>query len=148
MRKVIVVVLQEIPEFKTIYGAQNYFAASKASFWNFYHDYKPFTDPSDWFPPFQGETNSFLTCSGFIGIFLAQALLFGGRYYVTFDRVAYTFQGNCSYLLTSDFLDHNFTVAVSYDNRLKRIRQLIVLVNDTTVEIDVLNNVSYLIELK
>lgn len=54
MLALIVLTLQEIPEFKTIYDAQNYFAASKASFWNFYQDYKPYTDPSDWLPPFQG----------------------------------------------------------------------------------------------
>lgn len=55
---VIAFTIQEIPEFKTIYRAQNYFAVSKASFWNFYRDYKPFTDPSDWFPPFQGKNQS------------------------------------------------------------------------------------------
>lgn len=75
-------------------------------------------------------------------------MLFGGRYYVTFDRVAYTFQGSCSYLLTSDFLDHNFTLAVSYDSKLKRARELIVLVNSTVVKIDVLNKVSMLIDFR
>lgn len=68
-------------------------------------------------------------------------MLFGGRYYVTFDRVAYTFQGPCSYILTSDFLDRNFTLAVSYDSKLSRVRELIVLVNNTLVKIDIINNV-------
>lgn len=75
-------------------------------------------------------------------------MLFGGRYYVTFDSVAYTFQGSCSYLLTSDFLDHNFTLAVSYDSRFKKARELIVLVNNTIVKINVLNKVSLLNDFK
>lgn len=75
-------------------------------------------------------------------------MLFGGRYYITFDRVAYTFQGSCSYLLTSDFLDHNFTLAVSYDSKLRRARELIVLLKNTVVKIDVLNKVSMLIDFR
>lgn len=74
--------------------------------------------------------------------------MFGGRYYVTFDRVTYSLDGGCSYVLASDFLDRNFTVAVSYDDRLRKSRELIVLINDTAVKIDVLNNVSDLMRGK
>lgn len=81
-------------------------------------------------------------------VILAQAILFGGRYYVTFDRIAYSLQGSCSYLLCSDFLDHNFTLAVSYDSKLKKIREFIVLLNNTVMKIDLLDKVRMLSNLK
>uniref|UniRef100_A0A1Y1LL77 Vitellogenin domain-containing protein n=1 Tax=Photinus pyralis TaxID=7054 RepID=A0A1Y1LL77_PHOPY len=111
---------QEIPEYKAINDLQNYFTTSKTNFWNFYYDYKPYTDSSDWFPPFK-----------------AQAMLAGSKYYVTFDRTYYNFQGSCTYLLAADFTDRNFTIAMSYDATRKNNNELTLIVNHTVIKINV-----------
>lgn len=115
---------EEIPEYKTFADLQGYFTTSKMTFSNFYHDYKPFIDPSDWLPPFK-----------------AQAMLVGSQYYVTFDRQVYNFDGDCTYLLASDFLDRNFSIAVSYKNNKKvKTNELLVVVHDTVIRIDTFAN--------
>lgn len=48
-------IFQEIPEYKAIKDIQNYFTLSKITFSSLYYDYKPFTDPTEWFPPFKCE---------------------------------------------------------------------------------------------
>ncbi|KAK9887248.1 hypothetical protein WA026_021099 [Henosepilachna vigintioctopunctata] len=45
----------EIPEMKALYDIQNFFVASHSNFWNIYYDYKPYTDPSEWLPPFKAQ---------------------------------------------------------------------------------------------
>lgn len=70
-------------------------------------------------------------------------MLAGPQYYITFDRVLYDFQGSCSYLLASDFLDRNFSIAVSY-NENEPARELLLLINNTVINIDVFKNVSTL----
>lgn len=46
---------EEIPEYKMMNDIQGYFSMSKISFSNFYYNYKPYTDPSDWLPPFSSK---------------------------------------------------------------------------------------------
>ncbi|KAJ3640007.1 hypothetical protein Zmor_003331 [Zophobas morio] len=113
---------QEIPEFQTVYTIQKYLTSARISFWDFYYDYKPYTELSGWLPPFK-----------------AQALLVGSRYYVTFDRRYYDFRGSCSYLLATDYVDRNFSVVVSYDNNAKT-HELLLLINNTVVHVNVFAN--------
>ncbi|XP_018566495.1 uncharacterized protein LOC108907336 [Anoplophora glabripennis] len=112
---------KEIPEIKAIYDLQKYLEASKISFWNLYYDYKPFVNPEEWLPPFKG-----------------QAMVVGTKYYVTFDRRYYEFQGRCTYLLATDFVDHNFTLLVDYDD-VGNTNKLILLLNKSIIHIDMLN---------
>lgn len=46
---------EEIPEYRVIAEFQNYLAFSNKTFWSFYHDYKPYTEIQNWFPPFKGK---------------------------------------------------------------------------------------------
>lgn len=69
-------------------------------------------------------------------------MIAGSQYYVTFDRAYYTFHGKCSYLLTSDVVGRNFSLAVSYDENDNDSYVLMVLVNGTLVQIDMFNGVS------
>jgi hypothetical protein len=45
----------------------------------------------------------------------AYALLVGSTYIRTFDGHFYHFEGNCQYLLASDFLDKNYTIAAQFE---------------------------------
>ena len=49
---------QEIPEFQTVYTIQKYLTSARISFWDFYYDYKPYTELSGWLPPFKGQSSS------------------------------------------------------------------------------------------
>lgn len=44
------------------------------------------------------------------------ALLIGDNHYVTFDGKSFEFEDRCSYLLTKDFVDGNFSVVVNYED--------------------------------
>lgn len=68
-------------------------------------------------------------------------MIAGSQYYVTFDRTYYNFRGGCSYLLASDFLDRNFSIAISYDARITDSHELLLLVNKTVIRLDVINDV-------
>ncbi|XP_056647213.1 uncharacterized protein LOC130451874 [Diorhabda sublineata] len=110
---------KEIPEIKKIFDIMSYLEETELSFWNLYYDYKPYTDPNDWLPPFKGH-----------------AMLVGNNHYVTFDKKFYDFRGNCTYLLATDFVDKNFTILVSYDD-ITRNNELIMLVGKTIVRINI-----------
>lgn len=70
-------------------------------------------------------------------------MLAGAQYYITFDRVFYDFEGSCSYLLASDFLDRNFSIAISYnDNDAASPHELLVLINNTVINVNLFKNVS------
>lgn len=70
-------------------------------------------------------------------------MIVGGEYYVTFDRVYYDFRGECgAYLLASDFLDRNFSVAVAFDSKSVKSRELLILINGTLTQINTFTNVS------
>ncbi|XP_050313934.1 apolipophorins [Anthonomus grandis grandis] len=114
---------QEIPEMKMFYNMYNYLASSEISFWNFYYKYMPYTDPLEWLPPFKGH-----------------AMLIGGRHYVTFDKKHYEFKGSCTYLLTTDVVDRNFTLLVSY-NENGVSNEVILLINRTIINIDMFKDV-------
>ena len=44
----------------------------------------------------------------------AHATISGNQHFMTFDKTFYEFAGDCSYLLTKDFIDGNFSVVVNY----------------------------------
>lgn len=115
---------QEIPEIKALYDLQNIFESSRISFWDLYYDYKPYTDPAEWLPPFK-----------------SQAMLIGSKYFITFDKQFYNYKGQCTYLLARDFQDANFTLLVSYESD-GRTNELILLINNTVVNINPYKNVS------
>ncbi|KAF7273800.1 hypothetical protein GWI33_013508, partial [Rhynchophorus ferrugineus] len=112
----------EIPEIKLFYDVYKYLSTSESSFWSFYYDYKPYTDPGEWLPPFKGY-----------------AMLMGGKYYITFDKKHYEFRGSCTYLLSTDFVSRNFTLLVSYD-QMGLSNQVIILINKTAVHLDILSD--------
>nr|CAD7407930.1 unnamed protein product [Timema cristinae] len=94
---------EEIPEYKYLASIQEYFDTSNTTFWSIYHDYNYYSESSNWLPPFK-----------------AQAVLAGPQHIITFDRKFIEYQGTCSYLLAADFVDHNFTLVISYDDKPKR----------------------------
>lgn len=53
---------QEIPEYRAITDVGSYFATSNATFWTLYYQFKPYTEPSNWFPPFKGKFFYSLSC--------------------------------------------------------------------------------------
>ncbi|XP_063238564.1 uncharacterized protein LOC134540049 isoform X2 [Bacillus rossius redtenbacheri] len=91
---------EEIPEYKMITSIPTFLAFSNVTFWSLYYEYKPFTDPTNWLPPFR-----------------AQAMLAGPQNFVTFDKRFFQFRGSCAYLLANDFVDYNFSLVVSYDGQ-------------------------------
>jgi len=81
---------------------EKYWPESDYSFWDTYYKFKPTKNYADWIPPFK-----------------AYATLTHGRHFTTFDGHHYDFAGTCSYLLTKDFTDGNFSVVVNYNNGKK-----------------------------
>lgn len=44
----------EIPEIRAIADVKTYFVTSNTTFWNLYYQYKPYSELSNWLPPFKG----------------------------------------------------------------------------------------------
>lgn len=51
---------EEIPEYRVVAELQNHLTLSNKTFWAFYYEYKPYTEVSNWLPPFKGNLIFFL----------------------------------------------------------------------------------------
>jgi len=49
---------QEIPEIRAITDIKTYFVTSNTTFWSLYYQYKPYSELSNWLPPFKGSLHS------------------------------------------------------------------------------------------
>lgn len=93
-------IVEEIHEYKTLLRFTSMFQGSNVSLWSLYNDYRLYTDPELWLPPYKSH-----------------AMLIGNRHFVTFDDRFVTIDGadyahGQSYLLAHDFLAANFTLIV------------------------------------
>lgn len=61
------------------------------------------------------EYRSGLKLSRWMPPYGATALLVGRHHFMTFDKQFYDFAGECSYLLTSDFVNSKFSAIVNYE---------------------------------
>ena len=61
------------------------------------------------------EYRSGLKLSRWLPPYGATALLVGRHHFMTFDKQFYDFAGECSYLLTSDFVNSKFSAIVNYE---------------------------------
>lgn len=69
-------------------------------------------------------------------------MLVGSQYYVTFDGQVYELDGSCTYLLASDFLDRNFSIAVSYKKTTPKSHELLLLIHGALIRIDMFAKVT------
>src|SRR6218665_186456 len=65
-------------------------------------------------------------------IFVGHASISGSQHFMTFDHKFYEFAGECSYLLTRDFVDKSFSVVVNYDKMVNNLptRKSITVISD------------------
>ncbi|XP_066586148.1 uncharacterized protein Apoltp [Prorops nasuta] len=120
---------QEIPEYRAISDMGNFFVTSNTTFWSLYYQYKPYTEPSNWLPPFK-----------------AQAMIIGSQHFTTFDGRHFDFAGTCSYLLARDFVHDTFAILLKYNKDSANItHKIIVLIADKALELDVFNDTVRLI---
>lgn len=81
---------------------------------------------SPWFPPFA-----------------ADAVVVGGQHFKTFDDNTFSVSGDCSYLLTHDFVDSNFTIVAKHvgtDNYGQPEKALVILNSEFEIEINPLTS--------
>ncbi|XP_024879673.1 uncharacterized protein LOC112459670 [Temnothorax curvispinosus] len=122
----------EIPEIRAISDIRTYFVTSNTTFWSLYYQYKPYSELSNWLPPFK-----------------AQAMIIGSQHYITFDGRYFDFAGNCTYLLAKDFVRDTFAVLVKYDQQAEEItHKIIVLIGSNAIELDLFNDTMKLISQK
>ncbi|XP_067004188.2 uncharacterized protein [Anabrus simplex] len=50
-----------------------------------------------------------------------QAVIAGRKHFITFDNKFYDFEGECSYLLASDFLDNKFSAVINYEIQNRKV---------------------------
>lgn len=134
----------EIPEYKLLIDAQEFFASSNFSLWGVMYDIHRWMDISMWFPPFR-----------------AHSILIGSRHFITFDGAFVSIDlkyekldgrnklGQCSYLLARDFLNQNFTLLMEPSILQKKdelivTRKLTMIVDGRLIDIDINANVSIL----
>lgn len=99
-------------------------------FWDVYYRFRPASlNPIDWIPPFKGY-----------------AFVAGNRHYITFDGKKFDFTGDCSFVLTRDLVNHNFTVIMNYKQNKNTMESLLVLAEGTTIEIFPDFTVSYIVK--
>lgn len=122
----------EIPEIRAIADVKTYFVTSNTTFWSLYYQYKPYSELSNWLPPFK-----------------AQAMIIGSQHYITFDGRYFEFAGNCTYLLAKDFVRDTFAVLVKYDQQEEEItHKIIVLIGSNAIELDLFNDTMKLLSQK
>ncbi|KAJ1524178.1 hypothetical protein ONE63_010704 [Megalurothrips usitatus] len=83
------------------------------------------------------EYRSGLKLSRWLPPYGATALLVGRHHFMTFDKQFYDFAGECSYLLTSDFVNSKFSAIVNYEisNRKVQKKSLTVLSEGHSIEV-------------
>jgi hypothetical protein len=70
-------------------------------------------------------------------------MIAGTQHFMTFDRKFFEFQGSCSYLLAQDFVDRNFSLAITYSpNSKMNTHELALLIGNKVVQVNVFENVS------
>ncbi|XP_049847119.1 uncharacterized protein LOC126299332 [Schistocerca gregaria] len=115
---------EEIPEYKKLSDMQNYFSTSNTTFWTLYYEYKSLIDPSNWLPPFKGH-----------------ALIVAPQHFMTFDQKFFEFRGACSYLLSTDFSDRNFSILLVSDPVMEgHLYDIVLLIDDHVVQVDLFND--------
>lgn len=108
------------------------------SLWNFYYEYRPFTEPKNLLPPYSSH-----------------AILIGSQHFITFDKTFVSMQSStqqtnknlqveqyCSYLLTQDFVDDQFSIlmkpmVVQTKNGPVVSKKLEILTEHEKIEIDI-----------
>ncbi|KAK3927268.1 Apolipophorin, partial [Frankliniella fusca] len=83
------------------------------------------------------EYRAGIKLSRFLPPYGATAMLVGRHHFMTFDKQFYDFAGECSYLLTSDFVNSKFSAIVNYEisNRKVQKKSLTVLSDGHSIEI-------------
>ncbi|KAI4503203.1 hypothetical protein M0802_001425 [Mischocyttarus mexicanus] len=115
----------EISEYRAIADMKSYFVTSNTTFWSLYYQYKPYTEPSNWLPPFR-----------------AQAMIIGSRHFKTFDGLHFDLLGTCNYLLARDFVRNTFAILIKYNQKYNKLtHRIIVLIGKNEIEIDFFNDV-------
>jgi len=86
------------------------------SLFEIYHTYRPQHHPLDVIPPFY-----------------ASAQLLGGTEFFTFDKKHFSFKGSCSYILSTDALDGNFTLVANMEGG--KLKSIAVFDHDNSIEL-------------
>lgn len=87
--------------------------------------------------------NPFICINIVFSSVLAQAMIAGTQHFMTFDRRFFEFQGSCSYLLTQDFVDRNFSVVITFNpNNKVNTHELALIIGKQVVQVNVFEDVS------